>query len=133
MGICSPAIIWYANELISKTNTTIVVPAWLIDAPGHDQTVRAFARTVRPLRGSSGFPCRIVRSCTRTTTSHPDYNEHNQTVQHCVGPSDHLDRTVRICIRRTYCCTLCTNLLCTTAAVHSPTTYLNHNDHMITD
>jgi hypothetical protein len=63
----SPAIIWYADELISRANITTVVPAWQIDALGHGRTVRAFVRTVRPLRGPSGFPCRTVQG-TRTTT-----------------------------------------------------------------
>jgi hypothetical protein len=43
------------------------VPSWQIGAPGHGQTIRDFAWTVRPLRGPSGFPCRTVRGCTRTT------------------------------------------------------------------
>jgi hypothetical protein len=46
-----------ADELISRANTTTVVPAWQIGAPRHGRTVRAFARTVWPLRGLSGFPC----------------------------------------------------------------------------
>jgi hypothetical protein len=42
-----------ADELISRANTTTVVPAWQIDAPEHGRTVRAFARTVQPLRRPS--------------------------------------------------------------------------------
>jgi hypothetical protein len=82
----------YGNvaELISRANTTTTVPAWQIGTLGHSWTVRAFARTVRPLRGPSDFPCRTVWGCTRTTTWHPNSSEHNrtehQTVQHRVGP-----------------------------------------------
>ena len=48
-GFAAPAIKWYADELISKANTTAVVLAWQIGAPGHGQTVRAFSWTVCPL------------------------------------------------------------------------------------
>jgi hypothetical protein len=46
------------DELISRANTITTVPAWQIGAPKHGQTVQAFAWTVRPLHGPSGFPCR---------------------------------------------------------------------------
>jgi hypothetical protein len=39
-GFTAPAIIWYADELISRANATTVVPAWQIGAPGHGRTVR---------------------------------------------------------------------------------------------
>jgi hypothetical protein len=60
MGIRSPSIIWYADELISRANTTTVVPAWQIDDPGHGRTIRAFARTVWPLCGPYVFSSRTV-------------------------------------------------------------------------
>ena len=50
--------------------------------------------------------------CTRTTMWHPDNSKHNWAVRV-------YHRTDRIRIRRTYCCTLCTKLLHTTAAVRS--------------
>lgn len=56
-----------------------------------------------PLLGSSRFPCRTVRGCTRTTTWRLDSSEYNRAVRiyhrivrHRVGPSDRLGRTVRI-------------------------------------
>ena len=126
MGFTTPAIIWYADELISRANTTTAVPAWQIGAPRHGRIVRAFARTVRPLHGSSGFLCQIVWGYTKTTMWHPDSSEHNRTVRtyhwivrHSAGAYDRLGRTVRIHIRITYYCTLCTKLLHTTAAVRS--------------
>jgi hypothetical protein len=60
-------IIWYANELISRANTTIVIPTWQIGTPRHGWTVRAFARTIRLLPRPPGFPCRSARGCTTTT------------------------------------------------------------------
>jgi hypothetical protein len=81
-------------------------------APGHGRTVRAFARTVRPLRRLSGFPCRIVRDRTSAIVWRPNDREHDRPVQM-------YHRTNRICIRKTYYRTLRTKLLHTTAAVHS--------------
>jgi hypothetical protein len=101
--------IWYADELISRANTTTVVPAWQIGAPGHGRTVRDLARIVCPLRTPSGFPCRIVWDHTRATAWHPNNSEHNRPVRM-------YHRTDWIRIRRTYCRTLRTKLLHTTAA-----------------
>jgi hypothetical protein len=98
---------------------TTVVPAWQIGDPGRGRTVRASARTVRPLREQSGFPCRTVRGHTRTTTWRPDNGERNRSVR-----IYHRTNRIRIC--RTCCCTPCTKLLHTTEYV-SPSTYLNHN------
>jgi hypothetical protein len=88
------------------------IPAWQIGATRHGWTVRAFARTVRPLRGPSDFPCRTVRGCAKTTAWRPNSSKHDlaNRIYHW---------TNRICIRRTYCCTLCTKLLHTTTAVCS--------------
>jgi hypothetical protein len=135
MGICSPSYYMvYVDELISRANIAPAVPTWQINAPGHSWTIRAFARTVRPLHGPSDFPCRTVRGCTRTTTWRPDSSEPNrtvriyhQTVRHCFGRFGCLGRTVQIRIRRTYCCTLYTNLLHTTTLICSSPTYLNHS------
>jgi hypothetical protein len=102
-----------ADELISRANTTTaVVPVWQIGAPGHGRTVRAFVRTIWPLRRSSGFPCRTVRDRTRATAWRPNNSEHNR-------PARMYHRTARIRIRRTYCRTLRTKLLHTTSAVRS--------------
>jgi hypothetical protein len=119
MGFTAPTIIWYVNELIFRANTTTVVYAWHISALRHGRTVQAFARTFRPLHGLSGFPCRI-RGRTRTTAWRPNSSEHNRPVRI-------YHRTDQIHLRGTYCCTLCTKLLHTTAAVRSAPTYLNHN------
>jgi hypothetical protein len=101
-------------------NTTTVVHAWQNDA----------LDTVGP----SGFPCQIVRGCTRTTMWHPDSSEPNRivridhhTVRHHVEPSRRLGRTIRIRIRRTYYFTIYTNFLHTTTTVRSSPTYLSHN------
>jgi hypothetical protein len=73
--------------------------------------------------GPSGFPFRTVQSCTRTTTWCPNSSEHIRTVRtyhwivwHHTRPFGCLGQTVwiRIHIRRTYHCILCTNLLHTT-------------------
>jgi hypothetical protein len=80
MGIHALAIIWYADELISRANTTIAVLAWQINAPGHGRTVRAFAQTIRPFYVPSGFPCRAVQGRTRTTMWHPNSSKHNWIV-----------------------------------------------------
>jgi hypothetical protein len=86
------------------------VPDWQIGDPGRSRTVRASARTVRPLRGPSGFPYRTVRGRTRTTVWRPDNGKHNRSIWI-------YHQTNRIRIRRTCCCTQCTKLLHTTAAV----------------
>jgi hypothetical protein len=99
---------------------TIVVPAQQIGDPGRSRTVRASIRTIRPLRGPFGFPCRTVRGCTRTTTWRPDNGEHNQSVRI-------YHWTNRVRKRRTCCCALYTQLLHTTTAVCFAPTYLNHN------
>jgi hypothetical protein len=117
------AIIWYADELISRENTTAVVPTWHIGTPGHGRTVRAFARTVRPLRRPSGFPCRTVRDHTTSTVWRPNNSEHDRPVRM-------YHRTDPIHIRRTYCRTLRTKLLHTTAAVRS-TPYIFKPQHAI--
>jgi hypothetical protein len=96
------------------------LPAWQIDAPGHGWTIRAFAWTIRPLCRPSGFPCWTVRDRTRATAWRPNNSEHNRPVRM-------YHRTDRIHIRRTYCHTLRTKLLHTTAAIHSAPTYLNHS------
>jgi hypothetical protein len=102
----------YGMPLNSYPGATTAVPAWHIGAPGHGQTVRAFARTVRPLRRPSGFPCRTVWDRTMATAWRPNNSEHNRPVRM-------YHRTDQIRIRRTYCRTLCTKLLHTTAAVRS--------------
>jgi hypothetical protein len=143
----APAIIWYADELISRASTTTAIPAWQIDAPKHGRTVRASARTVRPIRGPSGLLCRTVRARPRTTAVPAwqiDDPGRGQTVRALRGPSGFLcwtirgrtrttawrpnngehnrpvrmyHRTNRIRICRTCCCTTCTKLLHTTTAV----------------
>jgi hypothetical protein len=72
MGFATPAFVWYADELIFRTNTTTVVPAWQISAPEHGWTVRASARTIRPMRGPYGLLYRTVRGRPRTTAV-PDW------------------------------------------------------------
>jgi hypothetical protein len=101
-------------------------PYWQIGVPGHGRTIRAFARTIRPLRRPSGFSCGKVRGCTRTTTWRPNSSKHNwivhiyhRTVRHRIGPTSCLGWMVRIRICRTYCCTPYTNLLHTISAVRS--------------
>jgi hypothetical protein len=76
--------------------------------------------------GPSNFSCQIVRGCIRTTMWRTNSSEHNRTIgtyhrtiRHRTAPSDPGGRTVRICIHRTYGCTLCTNLLHTTVAACS--------------
>jgi hypothetical protein len=71
---------------------------------------------------------------TKTTMWRPNSSKHNQTVwtfhqtiRHRAGPSNRLSQTVRIRIHRTYCCTLCINLLHTTTAIHPAPTYLNNS------
>jgi hypothetical protein len=93
------------DELISRANTTTAVP-------GHGRIVRAFVRTVWPLRRPSSFICRAFRDRTRTTTWRPNNSKHNWPVRM-------YHRTDWIRIRRTYCHTLCTKLLHTTIAVRS--------------
>jgi hypothetical protein len=121
IGIHSPTIIWYADELISRANTTTVIPAWQIGAPGHGRTVQAFAQTVRPSRRPSGFPCRTVQDRTRATAWRPNNSKHNRSVQ-----MYHQIDWIRI--RRTYCRTLCAKLLHPTTAVRSaPYIFKPHN------
>jgi hypothetical protein len=54
-------------ELISRASTTTAIPAWQIGAPEHGRTVRASARTIRPIRGPSGLLYRTVWGRPRTT------------------------------------------------------------------
>jgi hypothetical protein len=147
IGICSPTFIWYADELIFRANTTIIVPAWQIGAPERDRTVRASARTVRPIPGPSGLLCRTVRAALGPPPSLIGTSATLDTVgpfELLPGPSGFPCRTVRgrtrttawrpdngkrnrsvriyhrtnrIRIRRTCCCTQCTKLLHTTTAV----------------
>jgi hypothetical protein len=123
MRIHGPNIIWYADELISRANTTAAVPTWQIGAPGHGRTIRAFARTARPLHRPSDFPCLTVRDRTRAIAWRPNNSKHNRPVRM-------YHRTDWIRIRRTYCRTLCFKLLHTTTAVRS-TPYMFQPHHVI--
>jgi hypothetical protein len=110
-GVETPTI-WYADELISRASTTTAVPAWQIGAPGHGRIVRAFARTVRPLRRPSVFPRRTVWDRSRVTAWRPNNSEHNWPVRM-------YHRIDQICTHRTYCRTLCAKLLHPTTAICS--------------
>jgi hypothetical protein len=89
---------------------TTTVPDWQIGDFGRSRTVRASAQTIQPLRRPSDFPCRTIRSRTRTTTWRPDNGERNRTVR-----IYHRTNQIRIC--RTCCCTPCIKLLHTTTVV----------------
>jgi hypothetical protein len=104
-GFAAPTIIWYADELISRASTTTAIPARQIGAPEHGRTIRASARTVRPIRGPSGLLYRTVWGRPRTTTvpawqiGDPGRGRtvraSTRTVRPLRGPSGFLCRTVR--------------------------------------